>query len=88
VYISVLGSPEAGLLTAIEMKAINHEMALNSLLSEVQSWSNRAKTEQVSFFSFKNFVYLMYECFAAYTSACLKRASDPPIDSCEPSCGC
>ena len=30
----------------------------------------------------------MYECSVAYISACLKRASDPPIDGCEPPCGC
>lgn len=29
----------------------------------------------------------MYECSAAYTSACLKKASYPPIDGCEPPCG-
>ena len=30
----------------------------------------------------------MYECSVAYTSACLKRASNSPIDGCEPPCGC
>ena len=34
------------------------------------------------------FFLLMYECSAAYTSSCLKRASYPPIDGCESPCGC
>ena len=29
----------------------------------------------------------MYECSAAYTFVCLKKASVPPVDSCEPPCG-
>ena len=29
-------------------------------------------------------IYLMYECSAAYTSACQKRTSDPFIGGCEP----
>lgn len=36
-----LGIPGAGLVIAIEMEASNHEMAPNSLLLEVQNWSNR-----------------------------------------------
>jgi hypothetical protein len=34
------------------------------------------------------FIYLMYECSAAYTSSDQKRASDPFKDGCEPPCGC
>jgi hypothetical protein len=30
----------------------------------------------------------MYESSAAYTPACLKRASVSPIGGCEPPCGC
>ena len=30
----------------------------------------------------------MFECSAAYTSTCPKRASDFPIDGYEPPCGC
>jgi hypothetical protein len=43
----------------------------------------------LSLFFKKIFIYLIYECSASKTSACLKkRASDPPVDGCEPPCGC
>jgi hypothetical protein len=40
------------------------------------------------FFFKKFFIYLMYVCSAAFTTACLKRASVPPRDGCEAPCGC
>jgi hypothetical protein len=48
----------------------------------------RKETKYPFIYIFNCIYYLMYECSFAHISTCPKRASDPPIDGCEPPCGC